>query len=109
MVEEVHPVTGRIKKLAMFLIFIMIWGSCLAYERSYVVTFELYQVNYTLSVRTHLRNMANTITFQIPVSETYYHQVYIGQEIVDEMRVGSAILRGSFGKWKIKVKNKQSY
>lgn len=75
-------------------------------EPLYVVTFELYQTNYTLSISTHLRNHTNKVEFQIPVDKSYYDSIQVGQNVMDNFRVGSAFFKGSFGSWKMKVKNK---
>ena len=76
------------------------------HEPKYILTLHLRQISYSLSISKQIRDAANTVDFQIPVDADYYNAVNIGQEIVDDFRVGSLIMRGSFGNWRITVKNK---
>lgn len=74
---------------------------------NYVVTFELRQSHFTLNLSTHAKDQLNKIKFQVPVSEEYYNSVQIGDTISDEFRMGSFILYGSLGNWKIQIVDKQ--
>lgn len=72
----------------------------------YVVTLEIKQTHYTLDLEQHLKDKMNEITIQIPVDKEYYDSVYVGTVIDDSFRIGSMIMKGSFGKWKVTVKDK---
>ena len=48
----------------------------------------------------------NGFSVQIPVDKEFYDSVKIGDTIADNFRMGSLILKGSFGSWKITVKDK---
>ena len=72
----------------------------------YVVTLEIKQTHYTLDLEQHLKDEMNEITIQIPVDKEYYDSVSVGTVIDDSFRMGSMIMKGSFGKWKVTVKDK---
>lgn len=72
----------------------------------YVVTLEIKQIHYTLDLEQHLKDEMNEITIQIPVDKEYYDSVSVGTVIDDSFRMGSMIMKGSFGKWKVTVKDK---
>ena len=72
----------------------------------YIVEFEIKQSHFTLDISEHLKDSINKLTFEVPVDKDYYNKVYVGQEITDSFRMGSLVMKGSIGKWKITVKNK---
>ena len=72
----------------------------------YVVTFEIKQTHYTLDLEQHMKDEMNAITIQIPVDKEYYDSVSVGTIIDDSFRMGSLVMKGSFGKWKVTVKDK---
>lgn len=74
---------------------------------SYVVTFQLKQTHFTLDLTTHAKDALNKAEFDVIVSEDYYNSVSVGDVISDDFRVGSAVLKGSFGKWKVSVIDKR--
>ena len=76
-------------------------------EVKYVITFNIKQVHYNLSLEDHLKDAMNDISIQIPVDKEYYDSVEVGQVIDDSFRVGSFVMKGSFGKWKVTVENKE--
>jgi hypothetical protein len=49
----------------------------------------------------------NAIEFDIPVDKDFYDEVKIGDEILDDFRMGSFIMNGSFGDWKMEVTHKR--
>ena len=73
----------------------------------YVVTFEIKQTHYTLDLEQHMKDEMNAITIQIPVDKEYYDSVSVGTVIDDSFRMGSMIMKGSFGKWKVTIKDKE--
>ena len=73
----------------------------------YVVTLEIKQTHYTLDLEQHLKDEMNEITIQIPVDKEYYDSVSVGTVIDDSFRMGSMIMKGSFGKWNVIVKDKK--
>lgn len=72
----------------------------------YIVEFEIKQSHFTLDISEHLKDSINKLTFEVPVDKDYYNKVYVGQQITDSFRMGSFVMKGSIGKWKITVKNK---
>lgn len=76
-------------------------------EYRYVVTLELKQVHYSLDLWKHAKDAANKTTLQIPVDKQFFDEVSIGSRLNDEWRVGSMILNGSFGKWRVTVTDKK--
>lgn len=73
----------------------------------HIVKFKLKQSHVSLSISKHIKDAANAIEFEIPVDKEYYDKLKIGQNIVDEFRIGSAVLYGSFGSWKMTVLEKR--
>lgn len=82
-------------------------GNQLLVSRRCVLTLELKQVHYTLNMWEHAKDAINAATFDIPVDREFYDSVKVGDVLSDKFRTGSLILRGSFGKWKISVKQKR--
>lgn len=75
-------------------------------DNYYIVEFEIKQSHFTLDISEHLKDSINKLTFEVPVDKDYYNKVRVGQEITDSFRMGSFVMKGSIGKWKITVKNK---
>lgn len=76
-------------------------------NEKYVITFIIKQSHFTLDVGEHIKDAMNKITIEIPVDKDYYDSVSVGDVINNEFRVGSLIMRGSFGNWKITVDKKE--
>ncbi len=76
-------------------------------ETRYIIEFKLKQTHFTLDLDQHVKDAMNAITFELPVDKTFYDSVKEGDEIVDKFRMGSLIISGSFGNWKMTVKSKR--
>lgn len=72
----------------------------------YVVTFRIKQSHFTLDIGEHIKDSMNEITIDVPVDKEYYDAVSVGDTINDDFRVGSLIMHGSFGNWKVTVDKK---
>lgn len=73
----------------------------------YVVTFECSQSHYTLDLSEHLKDSMNKVKFEVPVDKDFYDKVKVGDTINDSFRMGSFIMKGSIGKWKVKIVDKR--
>lgn len=73
----------------------------------YILKIHLKQSHFTLDIGKHIKDAANAIDFEIPVDKDFYNQVKVGTSIVDNFRMGSFILEGSFGNWDMTVKGKE--
>ena len=73
----------------------------------YVVTFRIKQSHFTLDISEHIKDSMNEITIEIPVDKEYYDSVSVGNTVNDDFRVGSLIMHGSFGNWKVTVDKKE--
>ena len=73
----------------------------------YIVTYEIRQSHITLDIEEHIKDSMNTITIDIPVDNEYYDSLTIGQNIKDDFRMGSLVMKGSWGSWKVSVKDKR--
>lgn len=73
----------------------------------YIVTLEIKQEHYTLDFEQHMKDEMNATTIQIPVDKEYYDEVSVGAVIDNSFRTGSMIMKGSFGNWKVTVKDKE--
>lgn len=72
----------------------------------YVITFEIKQTHISLSIGKHLKDELNKIKVDIPVDKEYYESFSVGDVISNDFRMGSFVMRGSFGNWKITVADK---
>lgn len=73
----------------------------------YIITLRIKQTHFTLDIGEHLKDSMNEITIEIPVDKEYYDSLSVGGTINDEFRMGSLIMHGSFGSWKVTVDNKE--
>ena len=73
----------------------------------YVVTFNIKQSHFTLDLSEHMKDEMNDIFIQIPVDKEYYDSVEVGDTIADDFRMGSLVMKGSFGNWDINVEDKE--
>ena len=74
----------------------------------YIITFEIKQSHFSLDITEHVKDSVNALTFEVPVDKEYYDSLSVGSVISDKFRMGSFIMKGSIGKWKIKVINKRA-
>ena len=72
-----------------------------------VLTLKVKQVHYTLDLFEHAKDAMNAAKFDIPVDCKYYESVDVGDELEDSFRMGSLIIRGSFGDWSVTVNDKK--
>lgn len=75
-------------------------------EPFYVIRVELRQQHTILNLDKMIKDEMNKIEFDIPVDKRYYDSLNVGDEIVDEFRMGSVLIDGSFGSWKCTVVEK---
>ena len=82
-------------------------SSTVAIKQRYVLTLELRQTHFTISISQHVKDAYNATTFEIPVDKEFYEQVKVGDVLTDKFRTGSLLLSGSFGNWKVTIKKKK--
>lgn len=73
---------------------------------TYLVTLKIKQVHYTLDITEHIKDGLNDIEITIPVDKQFYEEIEEGDTLNDDFRWGSLLSKGSFGKWKVTVKEK---
>lgn len=73
----------------------------------YVLTLEIKQSHISLDISEYLKDSMNAMEIQIPVDKEYYDSVEVGQNIMDEFRMGSFIFKGTFGNFKVTVTDKE--
>ena len=73
---------------------------------TYIVKFKVKQSHLSLDISNHVKDAMNSLEFEIPVSKTFYDSVEKGDTIDDSFRMGSFLMKGSFGSWKVKVADK---
>ena len=76
----------------------------------YIVTIEIAQSHSFLfsDLDDIVKDRMNKIKIEIPVDKDYYDNVYVGKIIDDSFRLGSFIMSGSVGNWKIKIVDKKT-
>lgn len=72
----------------------------------YILQIRLTQSRLSLDMMQSMKDMMNTIKFEIPVDKDFYNTVSVGTTIVDEFRAGSFILNGSLSNWNMTVQGK---
>lgn len=78
------------------------------YQR-YVLTLNISQSHFTLDITQHMKDAMNDIDMQIPVDKAFFDSVKEGQLLKNDFRMGSLLLRGSFGNWEVKVVKKEVF
>lgn len=73
----------------------------------YIMKINISQSHLTLDITEHLKDSMNDIDIYIEVSKEFYDKYNVGDTIAYDFRVGSMILKGSFGNWEVKVSDKQ--
>lgn len=73
----------------------------------YIVTINIKQSHFALDIENNIKDELNDIDIEIPVDKEFYDKVTIGTVLDDSFRMGSLILKGSFGKWNITVSDKE--
>jgi hypothetical protein len=73
----------------------------------YILKIRLKQSHFSLSIKKHIKDAINAVEFELPVDKDFYDSVSEGTELVDKFRFGSFVLYGSFGDWKMTVKEKE--
>lgn len=58
---------------------------------------------WSLNPMKHVKDAINASEFEIPVDHDFYAAVHVGQELSNEFRVGSAVLRGSISSMVVTV------
>jgi hypothetical protein len=74
----------------------------------YLVKFKLKQSHVSLDIGKHIKDAANAVEFEWPVSKTFYDKVNVGDNVLEEFRGGSFLVEGSIGNWKITVQDKRT-
>lgn len=73
----------------------------------YVVTINIKQEHAFWDFENNIKDEMNDISIQIPVDKEYYDSLEIGDVIDDSFRIGSLVMKGSFGKWNVTVEDKE--
>jgi len=74
----------------------------------YLVKFKLKQSHVSLNIGKHIKDAANAVEFEWPVSKTFYEKVSVGDNVLEEFRGGSFLVEGSIGSWNITVLGKRT-
>lgn len=75
----------------------------------YILKLQLRQIHYSLSLSKQIKDAVNAQEFEIPVDKEYFDKFKVGDNIQDNFRMGSLVMHGSFGRWRIKVVGKRIY
>ncbi len=73
----------------------------------HILTLKISQSSFTLSIKKHISNAINAEEFDIPVDENFYNSIRVGDDVMNEFRVGSAIMYGHLGTWHLRVTGKR--
>jgi hypothetical protein len=73
----------------------------------YILKIQFSQSRFSLDISDHIKDSMNSGEFELPVDRDFYNSVNVGDKMVDNFRMGSFILRGSFSSWNFKIINKR--
>ncbi len=73
----------------------------------YILEFKLKQSRFSLSLSKHAKDAMNAIEFEMPVDKVFYDSHKVGDEVVDDFRMGSMIMNSSFSSWNMTVIGKR--
>lgn len=73
----------------------------------YIITLNISQQHFTLDLKEHLKDAMNDIEIQIPVDKEFYDSIKEGDVLDDSFRVGSLVMKGSYGSWNVRVIKKE--
>ena len=73
----------------------------------YVATLALSQERLSLDLWKHIKDAMNVVKLDIIVSKDEYNRLTIGHDYLDNFRIGSFILNGTFSSWNIQVIDKK--
>lgn len=72
----------------------------------YVVVISIKQSHLSLDIEEHIKDSMNAVDIPIPVSKEFYDSINVGDVLDNSFRMGSFVMKGSFGKWNIKIADK---
>ena len=73
-------------------------------EERYFIILKIEQTHFNLGE--HLKDSMNALEIPFPVDKEFYDSVDKGSVIDDSFRIGSFLIKGSIGNWKISVIDK---
>ncbi len=73
----------------------------------YILTINISQSHFTLDLSQHIKDAMNDINIQIPVDKEFYDSVEVGTVLDDTFRIGSLLMKGSFGNWEVTIVEKE--
>lgn len=73
----------------------------------YLVKFKIKQGTFSLSIGEHIKNEANAIEMEMPVSREFYNQLSIGDDLLDNFKAGSFWIDGDLSWLHMKVISKR--
>ena len=76
-------------------------------EPQYIIKIKIKQGTFTLDPFEHIKNKANAIEMEIPVSRDFYNKVSIGTDLTDKFKAGSFWIDGDLSWLHLKVIEKK--
>lgn len=73
----------------------------------YLVKFKIKQGTFSLSIGEHIKNEANAIEMEMPVSREFYNQLSVGDDLLDNFKAGSFWIDGDLSWLHMKVISKR--
>ncbi len=73
----------------------------------YVLTLSVKQTHPFWEIGDNIKDSMNELKIDIPVDKEYFDSVTDGDVIAEEFRMGSLVMHGSFGSWKVTVLRKE--
>jgi cell division protein FtsB len=75
-------------------------------RKRYVLRVSIRQVSYTINIRKQIADAVNEEEFDLVTDRQSYERTSVGSDLFDSFRIGSAIMKGHLGSWRLKVVSK---
>lgn len=73
----------------------------------YIINLKIGIDRFALDFENMIKDSFNDFNFEIPVSKEYYDSLQVGDRLNEKTRMGSLILKGSYGKQYVEVIEKR--
>jgi hypothetical protein len=73
----------------------------------YLLKVSIRQIHYSLNIKRQISDAVNEEEFEIATDKTTYDLAAPGKDLFDAFRLGSAVMHGSLGTWRLKIVSKR--
>ncbi len=92
--------------LRAIILFLLV-SVCYAADEIYIITLQVKDSSFSLSISRHIKNKMNAVEFDIQTTKEYYDSCKIGDQLASDFKNGSFLFHGSIKSTKVTVLNKR--